>query len=223
MIQITLKKLQLPGSVESWRAFASSGRFILLLDGFDEVDPALADRTISDIETEADLFADSLQILVTSRPDADIQKSSKFRVCKLQALDFSDHEPFLTRICEDKSQAANLFQAVEKSSAEVRYLLTTPLMMTLLVILYKSLQTIPDTVPRFYEELFDVLFYRHDQSKPGFRRKRFTTLDDTSLKKLFSAFCFYARLHNFGVLTQYCLVRCFLGSATRWAKALAGP
>lgn len=74
-------------------------------------------------------------------------------------------------------------KVIAQSKSEIRGLLTTPLMLTLLVILYKTIQTIPETLPRFYEELFDVLFYRHDHSKPGFRRKRFTKLDDSAIKK----------------------------------------
>lgn len=197
-----LERFKLPCTVEAWRTLAASGRVTLLLDAFDEVDPQLAERTVNEIEGFAEIYRDQLQILVTSRPDADIQKSSAFRVVKLAPLSATDHQPFLKKICTDTEQAESLVKALRASSVEVSLLLTTPLLMTLLVILYKSAQTIPDTVPKFYEELFDVLFYRHDHSKPGFRRKRFTTLDDGSVKRVFSAFCFITRLDNRGVLTS---------------------
>jgi hypothetical protein len=202
LILQTLERYKLPATRETWETIASSGKITLLLDAFDEIDPILSERTVSEIESLADIHRDKLQIIVTSRPDADIQRSTSFRVFKLAPLKDSDHQPFLKKICGDKDQADSLLKVLQASPSEVSGLLTTPLMMTLLVILYKSVQTVPDTVPKFYEELFDVLFYRHDHSKPGFRRKRFTTLDDSSVKRLFSAFCFFARLDNLGILTS---------------------
>lgn len=202
LILQTLEKYKIPNSPENWSYLAGTGRFTLLLDAFDEVEPSITNRTIDDIESLADLYHEKLQIIVTSRPDADIQRSSRFRVLKLAPLDRQDHLPFLQRICPDKEQAQSLSKVLLNSATDIKELLTTPLMMTLLVILYKSLQTIPDTLPKFYEELFDVLFYRHDQSKPGFRRKRYTQLDDSKVKKLFSALCFVVRLEGLGTLTS---------------------
>jgi len=198
----TLQKYKLPHTEAAWDFLANSGKFVVLMDAFDEIDPALAGRAVADIEKLCEMYGETLQIIVTSRPDADIQRSPRFRVCKLAPLRSEDHLPFLNKICSEKDQAESLNKVLKSSSTEIRGLLTTPLMMTLLVILYKSLQTVPDTVPKFYEELFDVLFYRHDHSKPGFRRKRFTQLDDTKIKKLFSAFCFYVRLEGLGVLSS---------------------
>lgn len=202
LILEALQKFKLPHTASAWSYLAASGKFVLLLDAFDEIDPALAGRAVADIETLCDLHGDSLQIVITSRPDADIQRSSRFRVCRLAPLRPEDHLPFLKKICHEKGQAEGLHEVLSRSSLEIKDLLTTPLMMTLLVILYKSMQTVPDTVPRFYEELFDVLFYRHDHSKPGFRRKRYTNLDDSTIKKIFAAFCFYVRLQGLGVLTN---------------------
>jgi len=208
LILEALQKYKLPHSHGAWGFFAESGKFVLLMDAFDEVDPLLSERTVAEIENIADLYSETLQIIVTSRPDADIQKSARFRVCKLSPLSENDHLPFLKKICIEKEQAESLMKVLQANSTDIRELLTTPLMMTLLVILYKSLQTIPDTVPRFYEELFDVLFYRHDHSKPGFRRKRYTNLDDSKVKNLFSAFCFYVRLQGLGALTNAQLENC---------------
>ncbi len=202
LILQTLDRYKLPSTADTWKALRESGKVVLLLDAFDEVEPQLAGRTVAEIETLAEVNRDHLQVLVTSRPDADIQKSSAFRVVKLSPLSGTDHEPFLKKICADSDQAESLLKALRASSTEVSKLLSTPLLLTLLVILYKSAQTIPDTVPKFYEELFDVLFYRHDHSKPGFRRRRFTTLDDGSVKRVFSAFCFFTRLENLGVLSS---------------------
>lgn len=213
LILQTLEKYKIPNSPENWSYLAGTGKFSLLLDAFDEVEPSITDRTVADIESLVDLYQEKLQIIVTSRPDADIQRSSRFRVLRLAPLGIQDQLPFLKRICSDQDQAQSLSKVLSSSATDIKELLTTPLMMTLLVILYKSLQTVPDTLPKFYEELFDVLFYRHDQSKPGFRRKRYTNLDDSRVKKLFAALCFVVRLESLGTLTSDKLRECVMKAA----------
>lgn len=193
---------------EIFDAYAESGRFVFLFDAFDEVDPSICQEALSQIEYLAEKYHEKLQIIITSRPNSDIQHSSNFRICKLVPLKNSDHLPFLRKIYTEKKQAEDLAKVILSSPTEVKDLLTTPLMLTLLVILYKAVQTVPDTVPRFYEELFDVLFYRHDHSKPGFRRKRHTSLDDSTIRSVFSAFCFYVRLKNYGTISMKELEEC---------------
>jgi len=214
LISEALRKYKLPHTSSAWEYLAGSGKFVLLMDAFDEIDPALSARTVAEIERIAEQYLGELQIIITSRPDADIQRSALFRVCRLAPLEDSDHLQFLEKICEDQLQAEALMQVLNGSSTDIRGLLTTPLMVTLLVILYKSVHAVPDTVPRFYEALFDVLFHRHDNSKPGFRRKRYTKLDDAKIKQLFSAFCFYIRLQSFGVLNHNQFNDCVQKAAT---------
>jgi hypothetical protein len=203
LISESLQRFKIPVHDIILSALAGSGRVVLLLDAFDEIDPSLSERTIGEIELLSDTYPDTLQILVTARPNSDIQRSSRFRVVKLAKLEKKDHLPFLQKICEKAEQAEALQKAIERSASDVQGLLTTPLMMTILVTVFKAMHTVPETVPKFYEELFDTLFYRHDQSKPGFRRKRHTQLEDSKFKLLFSAFCFFVRLEAAGgVLTN---------------------
>lgn len=202
LINEALDKYKLNPEKYVFDALAKSGRLVLLLDAFDEVCVSEVIKCIGDIENLADKYKDELQIIVTSRPDNDIQQSSRFRVCKLSPLSPQDHLPFLMTTCADDTQAQGLYSAIQNNKSDVGSLLTTPLMITLLVMLYKSMQTIPSSIPRFYEELFDVMFYKHDDKKPGFKRTRYTNLDDTNIKIYFSAFCFYAGLKQRNVFTS---------------------
>lgn len=208
LILESLSKYGIKSDANALEVYAESGKFVFLLDAFDEIDPAISQDALGQIEYFAEKFQDRLQIIITARPNADIQYSSRFRVCKLKPLRSSDHLPFLKKICLEKNQAEDLAKVIVSSTIDVKELLTTPLMLTLLVILYKSVQMVPDTVPRFYEELFDVLFYRHDHSKPGFRRKRYTNLDDSTIRSLFAAFSFYVRLKSYTTITMRELEEC---------------
>lgn len=66
-------------------------------------------------------------------------------------------------------------------------------MMTLLVFVYQSEQKIPEQMSEFYEHLFPLLFYRHDKTKPGFKRKRNCNLNERDIQKAFEALCYITK------------------------------
>lgn len=63
-------------------------------------------------------------------------------------------------------------------------------MLTLVVIVYETESQIPETLPDFFEKLFQVVFTRHDKLKAAFNRKHYTGLSEGTLQKVFEAFCF---------------------------------
>ncbi len=187
------ERLGLPVNELLVNTYLGSGKIILLLDGFDEIEPDFVDSVVYELEH---LLAkhEKLSILVSSRPEASIQRSSFFRVIKLDPLRASDHKPFLAKICGSNGQADEIYEAIQSQQSALADLLRTPLLLTLLVILYRAQSTLPSTLSRFYEQLFDVMFFRHDQTKPGFRRTRYTDLDESKLKQLFEAFSFQTQV-----------------------------
>jgi hypothetical protein len=186
-----------------------SGKVVMLLDGFDEVVPEHVASLVGELETLAVRYAAS-QIVITSRPDSGIDKSPHFRVYKLAPLSHSDHAPFLERTVPDSAQRKSLLKAIERAGKQIQELLTTPLLMTLLVLVYNATQEIPTTLSAFYDELFKTLLSRHDATKAGYRRHRTSRLDDATLRRLFEAFSYAARQRNLVSLTEI-----------QWAEVLA--
>jgi len=180
---------------------AESGKLVLLLDAFDEIEQSSVTQVLTGIEFLIQRYP-KIQVVITSRPDSGIEQSPLFRVYQLAPLNAEDHQPFLDRIIDEKRRVQEILEAIRKSSGEIRSLLTTPLLMTLLVIIYNSTQEIPSSLSEFYNALFYTLLTRHDKAKPGFRRKRETMLSDSELRKLFEAFCYAARQQNLLVLTD---------------------
>lgn len=201
LIADALQRAGLPTGPELVDIYLASEKIILLLDGFDEISFDLVSQACDELEQFSSRFP-NLRIIVTSRPEAAIQKSAHFRVAKIDPLQLTDHKPFLDKICRDKSQAAEIHQAINKSVHAIGALLTTPLLLTLLVLLYRAQSSIPTNLSRFYEQLFDVLFLKHDQTKPGFRRSRFTNLDEVQLKNLFEAFSFNSQISGKQIFTS---------------------
>jgi len=170
--------------------YAESGKMVFLLDGFDELDESLIKPTIAELEYLSEKYP-NLQLIVTSRPNNHIQNSRHFTVVNLAPLAPGDREPFFNRIGIKGNDISRLLLAIERSSAEVSSLLTTPLMLTLFAIVYKSEMSIPNELSDFFEVLFQTLFTKHDKSKPGFIRPQKSGLGERGLQQLFQAFCFY--------------------------------
>lgn len=168
---------------------ADSGHLILLLDAFDE----LLEELVPDVLNELDYLITKhpdLRIIVTSRPGNEIQKASGFRTVELGPLRRSEFPAFLQKLGLQSVKRAELLGAIDRSPSRIDQIIRTPLMLTLVVIVYESEREIPPTLSDFFERLFQVVFTRHDRLKAGFNRKHHSGLSERRLQTLFEAFCF---------------------------------
>ena len=180
----------------------SCNKFAILLDAFDEIPESQVKDTTSYIESISSQYYDQL-IIITSRPEADIQKSTLFNVYKLETLKPSDFKPMLERFfTDDKESISDIINSIHKNKTGIAGLITTPLLLTLLTITYKSYNRIPEQVHEFYDSLFSLLVNRHDATKPGFRREFKSKLNEKQLEDLFCAFSFQCMLKDCVVLNR---------------------
>lgn len=180
----------------------SCNKFALLLDGFDEIPENKVKDTISYIENIISQHYSQL-IIITSRPESDIQNVPLLTVYKLSTLKPSDFQPMLNRFfSDDPESVSDIISSIHKNKTGVAELITTPLLLTLLTITYKSCNRIPEQVHEFYDNLFSLLVNRHDSTKPGFRREFRSKLNERQLEDLFCAFSFHCMLRDSVVLTR---------------------
>lgn len=172
-----------------------SGKCRLFLDGYDEISREYSLRTKAEINQ---LLASNklLEVAITSRPGAisqHLRDSFDIAQHEIAPISSQDHSAFFSKIGVDAETRTRLLLAIERSRAEIRNLLSTPLMLTLLVITCAGQQELPDTLPEFYDSLFNVLASTHDGTKPGYTRQKATSLSNSELERLFSAFCFVSK------------------------------
>lgn len=108
-------------------------------------------------------------------------------------LSEKDHSGFFTKIGTPQETKERLLISIEKSNAQIKSLLSTPLMLTLLVLTCGQKQDLPDTLPEFYDSLFNLLSSMHDGTKPGFARQKATNLSNSDLEALFRAFSYASK------------------------------
>lgn len=194
LIELALKDLGLDIEKPYINEALRCGKFTLLLDAFDEIEDVQIKDTLTYVENQL-IPISELGVIITSRPDSEIQKIFNLSVYKLEELTEKDFLPLLKKLfIKDDVLIQEILKAISESSTEIRNLLKTPLMLTLLVITYRSYSRIPDQLHIFYDSLFNLLATRHDETKPGFTRKYYSQINKDDLEKLFCAFCFSSML-----------------------------
>lgn len=191
-IKISLLNLDLTVDDHLFHTLAASGKILLLMDAFDEVPDDLKVKVLSDIE---DLAArhKSLRIIITSRPGHNIHMSTHFTVISLDNLKGGEYAQVIRKLSRGQEWAQTLIDHIEKKAIHIKDLLCTPLMVTLLVLSYKSYQQLPTKLSEFYDSLFQTLLQRHDGTKPGFTRPRGCALDDNEYRQAFETQCILAK------------------------------
>ncbi|WAF75808.1 NACHT domain-containing protein [Aeromonas dhakensis] len=197
-----LSELGITIEVKDLDAILESERITILLDAFDEIPESCVKDTLFYIDSICSKYQ-KLQILVTSRPSAEIQKVSYFSVYNLEPLQATDFRPMLLKFFEgDESTVHQIMKALHENDGQIVNLIKTPLLLTLLAITYKTYHKIPAQLHEFYENIFHVLVNRHDATKPGFRREYKSGLNERQLEELFCAFCFYSMIEDKGSLSR---------------------
>ena len=168
---------------------ADKNKIVLILDGFDEIPTKMINNTIYQI-SQLHKVHDDLKIVISSRPSQGVQNLAGFEIRTLAPLGEEDYELFLRKLIPDIVTRFNIQSAITNAPQNIKGVITTPLMLTLLVQVYHIETEIPATLPDFYDKLFNAVFIKHDGIKPGFERERYSNLSASKLQKLFDAFCF---------------------------------
>jgi len=169
-----------------------SQKMSLFLDAFDEVPPPVR----SSIQKEIDDLCKECErsrILVTSRPESGIVSSPRLDVASVSDLTKKECRDVIYRLSQFEDVTELLVNRLNDNRNGIGDLLVTPLLVTLLVITYKSYSDLPDTLSEFYDALFKVLLKRHDGTKPGYRRSLKCSLNDTQYRLVFDAMCFESK------------------------------
>lgn len=185
----SMKELGLPGNTEALKSLAVERGLEIYLDGFDEINQKKAER----IDREIYYLISNhpfLRLFVSSRPHMGLSKNSSFWTHKIESLNHKDVNRLIDKICRESATANTLKKKLADHEGKVLDLLETPLLVTLLIAQYSQTQQIPEQLSEFYENIFPVLFERHDSFKTPFQRPKRLNLTTSSYKRIFQNFCF---------------------------------
>jgi predicted NACHT family NTPase len=196
-------------SQEQFEVALRVGAFLLIFDGFDEVSTEVRSQIQSQILDIRKNFPDT-SIVISSRPDERFGGWTDFfvyEVCPLtkeqcvkliHALDIE--EPLRKKFSAEVS--ATLYDSHES-------FLSSPLLATIMLLVYEDNAEIPTQMHEFYSQAFDAILHQHDAMKVQYNRKLYTGLVRDEFKKLFSVFCintYHDQKYDFDsdLLEYYC-------------------
>ena len=177
------------------------GRLAFFLDAFDECAGALQQKLFKNVNDIALRWSDC-SIFITSRPDSGAAYFSSFANVKIKPLSGNDYEDVVRGHKWYSAHASTTLEALKKSHS-ITQLLTTPLMVSLLLVRFVIDKTLPENQVEFFGDFFDLLIRRHDLYKGLFKRERRSTLDDSQLRRCFNAISFYSRRKLYSLERSY--------------------
>lgn len=175
----------------------SYGKFLVLLDGFDEVVSKKLETTAAAIAYFCKKYAKN-PVIVSSRIDMTywLEEFTKMNTKPLSKDEAKD----ISRKFEsaEKDEIESFINKLDAEwFEEYKDFATNPLLLSIMYLTYIGKGSIPNHLVDFYDQAYDTLFSRHDlKNKQGYHRVfKSGNIDKYDFGKIFSYFCFHS-LYN---------------------------
>lgn len=166
------------------------GGYVILLDGFDEVNRDRVHAVAEGIRSVCNRYKDNYYI-VSSRPSEgfigwnDFIEMTALSLTKSQALSLIEKIEFDEGVKQSfyKELNDNLYEKYQSFASN-------PLLLTIMLLTYNDHAVFPEKLNDFYEQAFSTLFNMHDATKESYVRDIRCELGCEDFKTIFSYICF---------------------------------
>lgn len=167
-----------------------SGDFLILLDGYDEIEDNDVESVTNDI-LDFKEKANSNNFILSSRSQFGLTSFPDFQRVTIQPLTFEEACQLLRAYSRREELSNDLIAKLKlPNNKSVHEFLGNPLLVSLLFKAYEYKQTIPLKKHLFYRQVYDALFENHDLSKASYERSKKSGLDSYSFLKMVSSLGF---------------------------------
>lgn len=162
----------------------------IYLDAFDEVKPDFRTELIDEIKRFINSF--NCHVICTSRPNTEIDALSEFRTFTVCELTEEQIFGIIRITASDQEKCDELCDALRRSPLHTKKdsILKSPILVVLFCISYNLGGDIPSTLSQFYSNIFDTVFYRHDNIKGKVYRERHWNDNRRIYRELFDCLFF---------------------------------
>ena len=174
-----------------------AGKFIFLLDGYDEIFSAKKQELNRQIDDFVDQFPDN-NFVITTRPGSGIEGFHRFKDFRINQLDNQQVEGFIKKIVESDERKQRILSVIsEKANSPYLEYLRNPLLLSMFILAFESHPEIPAKKSSFYRNVFDTLYSKHDGiTKNSFPREKLTKLDRDQFEKALNIFCYLTLING---------------------------
>ena len=165
----------------------STGNFIFLFDGYDELYSAKKQTITNNIEEFIDIYNHNW-FVITSRPQAGIESFPRFSNNYILPLKKDQIKNFIVAQClliKDVELGDNIISSLENDSSQHYYhYLTNPLFLSMFLFAYRGYPNLPTQRSKFYWNVFDTLLTRHNAfvKQGGWQHERISKLDNSNIE-----------------------------------------
>ncbi len=135
----------------------STGNFLFLLDGYDEIYSNQKNKISSDIEEFVDVYSKNY-FIITSRPGANVesfQRFDNFQVEPLLPKKIKDFIQLQLKVAENTEAAQRIFTVIDKpENKDYRAYLSSPLLLSMFIFTFNAYPELPRSKSRFYWNVF---------------------------------------------------------------------
>jgi len=165
-------------------------KFILLLDGLDEIQTAARNAFETDIEAFIKSYPGNM-IVMTSRPINAFISYSKFSVFDIEPLNKQQALALVEKLdFWDITAKEHFLSALDKSLYHSHtQFASNPLLLTIMLMTYSAFGEVPAKMHVFYSKAYETMARLHDASKGSFKRPLHTKLTPEEFAKYFAQFC----------------------------------
>ncbi|MCB0260489.1 MAG: hypothetical protein KDH97_00180 [Calditrichaeota bacterium] len=180
------RRFGLNQSAEDWDEVLKTGKFLLFLDGFDEISKKNRKQLLKSI-IEFDTIYKNNGLIVATRQDEEIESLPNFCVYKLCALNKEMAKMLIQKLDISTEDKDEFIKEINKLWGKFHDFISNPMLLIIMLLTYKNIGKIHDKVHNFYNFAFIALYYRHDALKTGFYREFKSQLEYDDFRRVFAA------------------------------------
>ena len=175
--------------IEALKQGLSAGVFVILLDGFDELNHEIRPLIEGQILELARLYP-KCSVVVSGRPDDRFLSWRAFSVIKIKPMSKLQILELFSKLEYDAGIKRRFVGKIKKGLYETHEsFLSTPLLAILMLMTFELNANIPDKIHLFYAKAFETLFHKHDAMKEQYDRSRRSALQIDEFERVFATFC----------------------------------
>lgn len=174
----------------------STGNFLFLFDGYDEIYSDKKHHLTSQIENFVDTYSRNWY-LITSRPNAGIESLPRFNNIYVESLKMNEIEQFIEQQCQiiDNLDLSSKIKSLINKEENKEYLhyLSSPLLLSMFIFTYNEHPELPKKKSKFYWNVINTLLVRHDSFTKGgaWQHERKSKLQNDEIEMILQYFGYY--------------------------------
>lgn len=172
------------------------GGYVILFDGFDELNRKKADLVGSEIKRLTDHYNKN-HFIISSRPMDEFIGWNDFCEVSVCPLTKEQAKNLINKIEYEESVKEKFLVALDENLYEkYESFASNPLLLTIMLMTFSNHASIPERLNDFYEQAFATLYNMHDATKDCYTRDIRTGLGCEEFKTIFSYICFKTYFKN---------------------------